>query len=335
MADKAKMGVIGVGGMARYHLRQIMKQNRGTKIVAVCETSPASLEKAEEVFREAGKPLPPNQPDFGRFLEQYASELDAVFIVTPHSFHHDQAKKCLEAGLDVLLEKPMVMNAEEARSLIDARDRSGRLLVVGFPGGLSEAIRKSKQLLRSGELGKLLSISGTVWQSWGPGTAGSWRQEPSVSGGGFMFDTGAHMLNTVCDLAGEDFTQVAAWLDNRGRPVDVMAAIMGRLESGAYVTINGCGETKRSCASDIYVFCTDGIIRTGQWGERFEIQRGEDQDFQKEESMTWPNVWDVFLKVRKGEIPNPCPPEVGLRMAKLWDAIKASSAQGGLPVSAS
>ena len=57
-----------------------------------------------------------------------------------------------------------------------------------------------------------------------------------------------------------------------------------------------------------------------------------DEEFQKEPSMTWPNVWDVFLKVRKGELPNPCPPEVGLRMAKLWDAIKVSSAQGGAPV---
>ncbi len=332
MADSVRMGLIGAGGMARFHLRDILKMNGGTEITAICEPSPESMEKTKEVFQEAGKSLPPNQPDFDRFLDQHASNLDAVFIITPHSFHHDQTKKSLEAGLDVLLEKPMVMNAGEAQSLIDARDKSGKLLVVGFPGGLSDAIKKSKQLLTSGELGQLLTISGTVWQSWGPATAGAWRQEPSISGGGFMFDTGAHMLNTVCDLAGEDFTQVAAWLDNRNRPVDVMAAIMGRLKSGAYVTINGCGETKRSCASDIYVFCTEGIIRTGQWGERFEVQRSEDQEFQKEESMTWPKVWDVFIQVRNGEVPNPCPPEVGLRMAKLWDAIRASSAQNGIPI---
>ncbi len=44
-------------------------------------------------------------------------------------------------------------------------------------------------------------------------------------------------------------------------------------------------------------------------------------------------VWEQFLAVRAGEIPNPCPPEVGLRMAKLWDAIQASAAQNGVPVS--
>ena len=57
-------------------------------------------------------------------------------------------------------------------------------------------------MLRSGECGELLSISATVWQGWGPGTAGKWRQQPEISGGGFMFDTGAHMLNTVADLGG-------------------------------------------------------------------------------------------------------------------------------------
>ena len=54
--------------------------------------------------------------------------------MTPHALHFEQASACLEAGLDVLLEKPMVMNAEEATALISTRDRTGRLLVVVVPG---------------------------------------------------------------------------------------------------------------------------------------------------------------------------------------------------------
>jgi len=324
--------MIGIGGVARYHLRDIFTANPETKVHAICEPSSDSIREAEKIFSEFGRSLPSCEPDLDRFLDRYAGELDAVFILTPHVHHYVQAKKCLEAGLDVLVEKPMVMNAKQALDLIDTRNQTGRLLVVGFQGGLSPAIRTASSLLRSGELGELLTISATVWQSWGLWTTGTWRQEPAVSGGGFMFDTGAHMLNTVCDLAGEDFDQVAAWLDTRDRPVDVLATVMGRLRSGAYVTINGCGETKNSCASDIYVFCSAGIIRTGQWGERFEIQRKDDREFVVEESFTEPKVWDVFLQVRRGEVPNPCPPEVGLRMARLWDAIKASSAKGGIPV---
>ena len=119
------------------------------------------------LFVEAGLTAPPNQPDLDRLLREHGDRLDAAFIITPHAFHHDQTVACMEAGLDVLLEKPMVMNAGEARSLIAARDRTGRLLVVAFPGSLSPQIRTASAMLRSGELGRLWNISATVWQNWG------------------------------------------------------------------------------------------------------------------------------------------------------------------------
>src|SRR5690606_26675266 len=207
-----------------------------------------------------------------KLLKERGDEIDVALIITPHALHHDQAKACLEAGLDVLLEKPMVMNADEAKSLIETRDRTGRLLAISFNGSLSPQIRTAARMLHSGELGSILNIHAISWQNWKANTIGTWRQNPVMSGGGFLFDTGAHMLNTVSDLAGEDFVEVAAWLDRRNRPVEVLAAVMGRLASGAVVTINACGETIPSCASDIRVFCTRAILRTGRWGERLEIQ---------------------------------------------------------------
>jgi len=322
--------MIGCGGMARHHLRNILLQSDTTEIVALCEPSPAALAAAAEIFALNDLPVPPNEPDLARLLAKY--DLDAAFIITPHVYHHAQAKACLEAGVDVLLEKPMVMNAAEARSLIETRDRTGRLLVVAFNGSLSPEIREAVKLLRSGELGKLLSISGTIWQNWGPGTAGQWRQNPAISGGGFMFDTGAHLLNTVADLAGEEFADVAAWTDNYGRPVETLAVVIGRLESGALVTLHGCGETVRSCASDIRVFCTDAILRTGAWGAFLEVQRQGEDTLTPIELPPSLGAWEQFLAVRNGDFPNPSPPEVGLRMARLYDAIKASAAQGGAPV---
>ncbi len=327
-----RVAIIGCGGMARHHIRAMLQQTDTTRITVVCEPSPTAYAATAEIFAGAGMQLPPNQPDLGRLLAEYGSALDAAFIITPHAYHHDQAKACLEAGLDVLLEKPMVMNAVEARSLIEVRDRTGKLLVVAFPGSLSPQIRTAVAMLRSGELGTLLSISAVVWQNWGPGTVGTWRQQPEISGGGFLFDTGAHMLNTVADLAGEDFVQVAAWLDDRGRPVDVMATVMGRLASGALVTMHACGEAIPSCASDVRVFCSKAILRTGIWGERLEIQRYGRRALRPVKVPPSLGVWEQFLAVRTGRIPNPCPPEVGLRMARLWNAIQASAAQGGTPV---
>jgi predicted dehydrogenase len=228
----------------------------------------------------------------------------------------------------------MVMNAAEARSLIETRDRTGKLLVVAFPGSLSPQIRTASRILRSGDLGRMWSISATVWQSWGPATDGTWRQKPEIAGGGFLFDTGAHMLNTCADLAGEDFVEVAAWLDNNGRPVDTLGMVMGKLASGAYVTMHGCGEAIRSCASDVRVFCADAILHTDIWGKWLQIQRQGRKQLRKVPVPASLGVWEQFLAVRDGTLTNPCPPEVGLRMARLWDAIQASAAQDGMPVKA-
>jgi predicted dehydrogenase len=332
MSQIIRTAIIGTGGFARHHLRSILKQVDTTAITVVCEPDPGQFDKAETIFREAGIEPPENQPDLRTLLQEFSGDLDAALIVTPHVFHHDHTKACLEAGLDVLLEKPMVMNSEEARSLIETRDRTGKLLVVAFPGSLSPQVRTAVSMLRSGLLGPILNIAGTVWQSWGPGTVGSWRQNLAISGGGFLFDTGAHLLNTIADLAGEDFDEIAAWLDNSGRPVDTRAAVIGRLKSGALVTLNGCGEAIPSCASDVRVFTTQAILYTGVWGEKLQIQYRGDQpvaDIPVPPSM---GVWEQFLAVRDGKINNPCPPEVGLRMARLWDAIRASAAKNGAPV---
>jgi len=332
MTSPVRVGLIGVGGMARYHIRQLLKMQSTTRIVALCEPSEAMALEAAKVFVEVGVPPPPNQPDWGKFIDEYGSELDAVFIVTPHALHHDQTKTCLEAGIDVLLEKPMVMTAAEAHSLIETRDRTGRLLVVAFQGSLSPQVRFASRLLRSNEFGRILSISGIVWQNWGSNTVNTWRQNPALSGGGFLFDTGAHLLNTVADLAGEDFSEVAAWFDHNGRPVETLAVAMGRLASGGFVTFHGCGETIPSCASEIRVFCEKAILHTGIWGETLAVQYTGDEPPAPIPVPPSMGVWEQFLAVRSGRIPNPSPPEVGLRMARLWDAIRASAANNGMPV---
>jgi predicted dehydrogenase len=325
---RTRVGFIGAGVMARYHLSDIL-QRSDTEIVALCEPSAPAYSAAAELFDRRGFRVPPNEPDWRRFIESYADQLDAVFVITPHVLHFEQANACLEAGLDVLLEKPMVMTAEEAMKLIATRDRTGRLLVVAFQGSLSPQVREASRRLRSGELGRILNINAVAWQDWATLTEGTWRQRPELSGGGFLFDTGAHMLNTVSDLAGEEFAEVAAWLEQDGRPVDIRAVVMGKLASGALVTMNACGSAIPSCHSDIRVFTTKAILRTGIWGEMLELQRAGTDRLRKVRSLTPIPIWEQFLNVRDGRTPNPSPPEIGLRMAHLWDAIRESAASGG------
>ena len=329
-SPRVRMAFVGCGGMARSHTRRILKQQDTTEVKIVCEPSAQSYEEFCALFDEAGKTPPPNEPDLEKMLQ--CDELDAAFIITPHVLHFAQAKACLEAGLDVLLEKPMVMNAKEAVELIDVRDRSERLLSVAFNGSMSPQVRKGTEILRSGKLGRILTISGVVWQNWMTFTTGMWRQVPEIAGGGFLFDTGAHMLNTISDLAGEDFEEVAAWMENEGAPVDILSAVIARLKSGALVSMNAAGNTNSGIGSDVRVMCEKGMLQTGIWGERLLVQEMDDEALTPVDLPESLGTWQQFMRVRAGEIENPCPPEIGLRMARLWDAIKASAGQGGKPV---
>ena len=327
MAPKTiRTGIIGCGGISSFHVRN-MFQNKRTKIVALCDPFVDSIENLAKEFTENDRAVPPNEPDVQKFLETF--ELDAVLIATPHAMHHDHTAAALEAGLDVLLEKPMVVNTREALSLIKTRDRTGKTLVISFQGSLSPLIRMASDGIKRGLYGDLLSVSATVWQNWGPNTANTWRQEPALSGGGFIFDTGAHMLNTVADLVNQDFVEVAAWMDTHGRPVEILSVAIARLESGAFVTLHGCGETIPSCSSVIKVFCKDAILTTGAWGRSLQIQKSGDEEAEDIPFPPASTVWDTFLKVRDKKIENPSPPEVGLRMIRLYDAICLSAVEGG------
>jgi predicted dehydrogenase len=327
-----RVAMIGCGGFARHHLRRMLPLPDRPAMPVVCEPSPAAYAEFARLFEEAGLMPPPNQPDLDKLLREHAGQLDAAFIITPHAYHHDQVVACLEAGLDVLMEKPMTMNVREALSLIEARDRTGRVLMVAFPASLSARYRAAAEMRRSGDFGRLLGISATLWEGWAGPNTGTWRQKPEISGGGYLFDAGAHMVNAVAELAGEEFVECAAWLDNNGRPVETRAAVMCRTTSGALVTMHAMGEASRSVGADIHAFYSEATIHADAWGRRMEIQRQGEKMPQPLDLRDAPSAWEQFLAVRAGEMPNPGPAENGLRVVRLWEAITASAARGGAPV---
>jgi len=327
-----RVAMIGCGGFARHHLRRMLPLPEPPLIPVVSEPSPAAYADFARLFEEAGLPPPPNQPDLDRLLADYAGQLDAAFIITPHSYHHDQVVACLEAGLDVLMEKPMTMNVREALSLIETRDRTGRVLMVAFPASLSSRYRAAVEMRRAGEFGRLLGISATLWEGWGPGNAGTWRHKPEISGGGYLFDAGAHMVNAVAELAGEDFVEAAAWFDNNGRAVETRATVMCRTTSGALVTLHAMGEASHTAGADVHAFYSEATIHADAWGRRMAIQRRDEKIPQPLDLPDAPSAWEQFLAVRAGELPNPGPAENGLRVVRLWEAVAASAAAGGAPV---
>ncbi|NQZ69722.1 MAG: Gfo/Idh/MocA family oxidoreductase [Lentisphaeria bacterium] len=317
--------MIGTGGMARHHL-SVMLGMKNTKLVGYVEPSLDQQEATQKLHETKKVPCP---PFYGSIKELIKAQgpADAAFIITPHKFHLKNTSDCLKAGMDVLLEKPMVLNETEAKKLIKLREKTGKLLVIGFPGSLSPAIKKAKQIINSGKLGNVSSISAYVHQHWKHATIGTWRQNPEISGGGFLFDTGSHMINTVVDLGQDDVVEVSAIMDNCATPVEINSTVSGRFASGTMFSLAAAGDSMH-CTSMVTVMGDRGVLQTGIWGERLLFKSHKDAEFTEVKTAKSQGVWEQFIKVRSGKVENPCPPEVGLRFARLMDMIRKSADTG-------
>ncbi|KKC37318.1 oxidoreductase [Devosia epidermidihirudinis] len=330
MSEKLRLGVIGSGLKAAEYAQSWAKMDE-LEFVVLADTSAPSRQRLIDVCLAAGAPEPAAYDDYKQMLAEWRDKLDIVYISTPHAFHGEQAAAVAEAGLDLFLEKPMVTTVAEAKTLIAAQKKSNVTIVTAFQGGLSPLVLDTRKRALAGEFGELVAISGMIWESWASNYVGHWKQQPEISGGGFMFDTGAHMMNTVCLLANSDFASVSAYMNNHGKQVDIATAVSARLDNGALVTLTAAGEGPPGCASYITFFYANAIVRIDAWGGWREISvNGKSEP--REEAEILGNPMKNFLAIRAGTMDNSGSVEMGLRFAGLWDAIKQSAAADGQPV---
>jgi predicted dehydrogenase len=139
------------------------------------------------------------------------------------------------------------------------------------------------------------------------------------------------MMNTVCLLTDADCELVSALMNNREHSVDIVCAVVGRLTTGALLTLNAAGDGPVGCASHITFFYTRAIVRIDAWGAWREITVAG-APAPREEAEILNNPLRSFLAIHAGRAENLSTGEAGLRFARLWDAIKASSAKNGEPV---
>jgi predicted dehydrogenase len=325
-----QLGLIGTGQMAAHYAHSWVSMPE-VAFVALSDVNAASRRKFVDICRGAGRPEPREFDDFRSMLTSCRNELDAIYVCTPHALHAEHGIAVVESGLDLLIEKPMVTTVAEAERLISVRDQSGSTVVVAFQGALSPLIADTRKRAQAGEFGKLVSVAATIWENWSSRYQGHWKQQVDLSGGGFMFDTGAHMMNTVCLLANSDCEQVSALMNDRERSVDVVCAVVGRLTSGALLTLNAAGDGPVGCASQLTFFYTGAIVQVDAWGAWREIAASGRPGIREEVEIR-NNPLKSFLAIRAGRAENLSTVEAGLRFARLWDGIKASAARNGEPV---
>ena len=292
-----RVAVVGLGSRGRTITEELLVKSADTKILAACDPSFDGYAKFAEILLAAGLDVPPYERDLRTLLHKYYGELDAAIICSPPASHYEQSILCLEAGLDVLVEKQMTTTVTQAIELVETCKRTGRVLSVAFQGSYAREIQEARQILDSGKLGQIQTVQAAVWQNWFSMHFNEWRMNPETSGSGFLFDTGSHAISSVLQLVGEDFASIGAEFDCKGTTVEVNASFRGRLRSQALVQILATGDTAESCGSDIRVYCADGILRTTAWGDSLEILRKQPKNW-KLTGSSREEGWEP-VKVRK------------------------------------
>ncbi len=185
-----KIGFAGAGYIINIHAKAA--KNNGLELAAVAEKFADKAEPFAKKFRIKRQ---------YETVEQMlvAGGVDALVIGTPNFLHASQAIAALEAGVHVMVEKPMAMNAVEAERMLAASQKSGAKLMVAHCWRFDDEVNWLKA--QTQKLGKIIRTKGYgVHTNWGPG---SWFIQKALAGGGAMADMGIHALDTARYLLGD------------------------------------------------------------------------------------------------------------------------------------
>ena len=191
-----RLGIIGMGNMGRFHADYLLAEKvPRIQLTAVCSPSLGKLEKykAIQLFDEATKMI-------------RSGAVDAVLVATPHPQHPAQAMAALEAGLHVMVEKPIASHKADAERLLAAA-RAHPRLVFGAMFQLRTEPRyaKLRKLIQEGELGPIVRINWIItdwYRTEAYYASGGWRATWKGEGGGVLLNQCLHQLDTLQWLVG-------------------------------------------------------------------------------------------------------------------------------------
>lgn len=195
--DFYKVAIVGYGLAGASFHAPLIKTTEGLNVAAIVTRSPEKQQKAAADFPEAVI-----LDDFDKLLSRSA-EFDLAVIATPNREHVPQAKACLEAGLAVVVDKPVAVSSAQCRDLIACAGRNKALLSVFQNRRWDNDFLTLKKLIADGCLGKIMRFE-SRFERYRPAVrSGAWRETLSAEeGGGILFDLGAHLVDQAVQLFG-------------------------------------------------------------------------------------------------------------------------------------
>jgi predicted dehydrogenase len=185
-ARRPRLGFLGVGWIGRHRMQAILETG-AAEVVAIADPSPAMAEEALRLLPPGAAAL---VPGLDAMLE---AGVDGVVIATPSALHAEQSIRALGRGAAVFCQKPLGRTAAEARAVVEAARAADRLLAVDLSYRFTEGMRRIREVVRAGGLGRVYAVDLTFHNAYGPDKP--WFYDPALSGGGCVMDLGVHLVD--------------------------------------------------------------------------------------------------------------------------------------------
>ncbi len=288
---RPRLGFLGVGWIGRHRMQAIIEAG-AAEVAAIAEPSP-------ETAAEAAK-LAPEAERVSTLDDLLDAGVDGVVIATPSALHAEQSIRALGRGVAVFCQKPLGRTEAEVRAVVDAARAADRLLGVDLSYRFTDGMRRIREVVRSGELGRIYGVDLVFHNAYGPDKP--WFYDPALSGGGCVMDLGVHLVDlALWTLDFPAVREVSSRLFAGGEPlggrtdrVEDYAVATLELETGAAVQLACSWRLQAGCDAMI----SASFYGTGG-GARLSNVNGSFYDFaaerfrgtERETLATPPDAW--------------------------------------------
>lgn len=258
---KVRIGIVGAGKISEVlHIPNTILSEYA-ELVTIADPNAQRLEQFKRKLENV------------RFYENYRQmlekeDIDAVIVATPNALHAEVSIAALEKGKNVLVEKPMATNSEDALKMIEAAKKNKKVLMVNHSQRFFPHHIKAKEIVQSGVLGEIRLVK-TMFghagpENWSPSAA--WFFDKNVAMFGALGDLGVHKVDLIRYITGLDIVECTgfiATLEKQASVEDVASAVL-RLSNSALATLDSNWVTKGLEENYFVVYGEKGTMKVGQ-----------------------------------------------------------------------
>lgn len=269
MTAKLRVGVAGAGFIGAVHARAYT-QVPGVELVGVADPIE---EKAAALAKETGCRA------FRDYSELFSAGIDIVSVCLPPQPHLEAALAAAQAGVHVLMEKPIARTLAEADQMIAACQSAGVYLMTGFTHHFYPEMREARRLVQSGAIGTPLTVLDSMSITYA--FVLPWYRDREISGGGVFMCNAVHGFDRVGWVLGQKISAVAAMVEaTTGRQGEDYGSVLARFDGGAQGTFFQHWGAYRTIMCEMQVYGDAGMLHVRSW-DSIELLAGAQHSIQR------------------------------------------------------